>query len=271
MIRFHRFTVVVDLIGSAFAIVAFIVFKRPDIFGPAWTPFLQNFSVEMVGTWASVRLIDFFIEQRARSQEVRVKTLRNSRFWLNQTSNLNGRVYYRDLANLKRELKYTSGVGSQREKVLSKSEIVLYRSFVQDLGGALQVAEEIFQLQQSLRDEGDVFEDTVKRQYEAQTGSRPDYSVTSNIYPSVDRAQRILVDHVFLNDQLPDLVRDIAKISGELLRISADLKASATGDSFASLMTRLLTKRLEYVAILERLQTTFFVLEVDIREETPED
>jgi hypothetical protein len=271
MVRLHRLTIVVDIIGLAFVCLAFLAFVLPDELNGPLDNFLQNFSVEMIGTWVSVRLIDLFINERAKSEEVRVRILRNCRFWLNQLSNLNGRIFYRDLANLQRELKYTLSVYAQRVKFLRKSEVDLYRTFANDIEKALLLAGEILDLQQKLADYVDVLDQAASRKYRSFTGTLPESVSTSTIYRLADRAYRTLGERVLLHQRLGEVEAELSASCDELMELCGHIDAGDEARHMVELIKKTFQMRSDYVSLYETMQMTFANLEMDIREETPED
>lgn len=82
---------VVDVIGftGVFLLIAGFVVGAPLL--PEFVvSFFQNFGVEILGAWISVRLLEWVIRKREEAESARTRVLRHTRFWIHQIRPLKG-------------------------------------------------------------------------------------------------------------------------------------------------------------------------------------
>ncbi|MER9504695.1 hypothetical protein [Mesorhizobium sp. M0579] len=269
MIRIHKLTIIIDVIGVFCVALAIIAFAYPQLLKPSWQSFLQNFSVEMIGTWISVRLIDLFVSEREKANAVRIRVLRSSRFWLNQLAVFNGYVNYQDILRLQREYEYSASVSGLRGKYLNKSEKDLYDIFNTMLASALDHAKDILDQQEAFRTDCDVFR--------SELSALDDYSspLHLNNIPKIRRAidtlEITLCRKIMVADRTSQLNDVVTKLCDLIAQQSAELGDGLDASRIVGNAPHLLNTREAYVRRFDELQNNFRFLEIDIREETPED
>ena len=122
--KYIRFWFWVDLVGLAFSVILIITYL---VWGDNVSDHLQNLwsnlSIEVLGVWLSVRIIDFLIQRHKSFKEIRFQQLRNLGYFENvATDILTYSPKERDINLLIREIKYFDKRWAKRKKHFFKDE-----------------------------------------------------------------------------------------------------------------------------------------------------
>ncbi|MER9729879.1 hypothetical protein [Mesorhizobium sp. M0217] len=240
---------------------------------PPWLiPFIQNFSVELIGTWISVRLIDIFIQERERASSVRVRVLRNSRYWMNQFLSMDGSIHYSSLKRLEIEHRYFTGTASLRKKYLNKTERPLYNSFVRLVTATLDELHEMYKSQQEYIIERDQFLRLIK-QYDDEKGIP--YRFISDLRDDLRRLDSLIFGNNYYEHKshfsiaFQHMKTDIDK---NIVYINKGIKKRCiTPVSLLHLASKSLDARSKFKDEMIEIEDVLMALEKDVRQETPED
>jgi len=116
--KYIRFWFWIDLVGLVFSIILIVSYL---IWGDNVSAHLQNLwsnlSIDVLGVWLSVRIIDFLLQRHRTFKEIRFQLLRNFDYFENVAANI---LIYgpkeRDINLLEREMKYFDKRWPKRKK-----------------------------------------------------------------------------------------------------------------------------------------------------------
>jgi hypothetical protein len=120
-----RLTLLADLIGLGGLAIAVLGNFFPGLFSDnsSWPPFLSNLGIELIGTWISIRILERIFSERERYQAMRVKVLRNLRWWLQYIRRQAIRVEWMEARLGKQELDYLKHVFKTWRNYLKPDEV----------------------------------------------------------------------------------------------------------------------------------------------------
>jgi hypothetical protein len=139
---------VVDIVGGIAATTAVVTFATPlaKLFPEGWLQLLENLSIELLGTWLSIRVLEYIVRRREEHEAGRTRVLRICRFWTGQLTRVRAAPSTHDVETLKRELRYLNYMHDRFQALLHTSESVLFKRIVALVGECVKVVEDIADL-----------------------------------------------------------------------------------------------------------------------------
>lgn len=265
MHRFLRLIYIIDAVGVIGLVLAVLGFYFTNLTSSETAQLSGNLGIELIGSWISVRILEYIIRQREEYKSSRSQVLKNLRFFLHFTRRLRGNIIYADLEQLRSELRYTEHVFDQRKKWLHQTEINKCFIAYDQLRALISAAEQAMDRTSEYRSSRSLFDKKIRdRAVNAKSPSVEERAALSMLYAhaiDVVNSAKTSVDIGSIDNYLsllPDINETVADDLREIIRQMIECK----------------NKENEAIDHMYRMWDEYEIVvqdvEADIREETPE-
>ena len=267
MQHFHRLTIIIDLVGVIGVILATIGFYFTHLTSSETAQLFGNLGIELIGSWISVRILEFILRTREQYRSTRTQILRNLRWHTNFTRRMRSNITSADIESLLSEISFSTHVFTNRKKYLQKSEIEICNKAFDCMQEFADKAEIAYGHILDVNHSTSLIQDALKR-----------YIVTNTPFPN-EKAAKIAFSHERLAQISRSITQSEIRNASPYLQELASLQSELSIDNldlreelivFFDAAKLAIASKVEISAIWDKYSSLVAEAENDIREETPE-
>jgi hypothetical protein len=275
-----RLIFLVDIVGiiGIFGIVVGFFYQEDLNLKSSWAGFISNLGVELVGTWISIRVIEYIFRIDEEYRTTRVKVVRNMRWCVGFSRNLRAKGDPNTLDYANKEIEYIKHVFPIWKKFLDDNEINDCKAVYEKFYEIIKLAELTLSKHAISSSKYTNVNELLEKAHHDFLSENNTFSPSnSNNIMKISKLQKIIGNIWNINSNTIDSSRNYLKNMQQKFQDALNISDTLSEElhegikEFSQAMTEAIELRIQIAVLYIEIASLTLKAEKNIREETPDD